>query len=543
MSEADTASPTNDQDGKSQGHGRDDRLNIADYFLGARIAEGHGDDVAVITEQKRYTYAQVKALADQYGALLRRTGTRAEERVLIAMPDGVDMVAAIFGTLQIGAVAVMVNPELQEAAFDYFLDYTRARVAVTVADTLKVLRGPAAASPHLLDTLVVDRDDFGASLAADDDAGGTHRDGGFETFPTHPDDPAFWLFSGGTTGKPKAVVQSHRSFVNTTECYAKNVIRYTRDDVTISVPKLYFGYATGSNLLFPFAVGASTVLFPDRCTPDTLYGLIERHRPTILINVPTMIGKLLDAPGAEGRDLSSLRLSTSAGEALPEALFRRWMDAFGVEVLDGLGTAEMWHIFLTNHPGDVRLGTLGKPVTGFDVRVRDDHGQDVPQGEVGWLWVRGDSRAQQYWQQSAKSHEAFWGSWYASGDMVRQDEDGYFHYCGRGDDMLKVSGKWLAPKELENCLLQHPRVQEVAVVGIPDASGLAKPYAFVIEASQADDSDDAALEPALQAFARERLEPYKYPRTVVVMDDLPRTHLGKVDRGKLRTSIPVPPAS
>ncbi len=537
MSEA-AATPRDDH------HGRDDRLNIADYFLGARLAEGHGDDVAIITEQGRSTYAEVHSRANHYGALLRQAGTRAEERVLIAMPDGVDMVAAIFGTLQIGAVAVMVNPELHEEAFAYFLDYTRARVAITVRDTLDALQGPAAASPHLLDTLVVDDETFEARLAAAArGAAEANGENGFETFPTHPDDPAFWLFSGGTTGKPKAVVQSHRSFVNTTECYAKGVLRYTREDVTISVPKLYFGYATGSNLLFPFAAGASTVLFPGRCTTDTLYSLIERYRPTILINVPTMIGKLLDAPGADRRDLSSLRLSTSAGEALPEALYRRWIDAFGVEILDGLGTAEMWHIFLTNHPGDVRVGTLGKPVAGFDVRVRDDDGQDVPQGEVGWLWVRGDSRALQYWQQSAKSHEAFRGSWYASSDMVRQDEDGYFHYCGRGDDMLKVSGKWLAPKELENCLLQHPRVQEVAVVGVPDASGLAKPYAFVIEASRADTSNDAELEPVLQTFARERLEPYKYPRTVVVLDDLPRTHLGKVDRGKLRASIPVPPAS
>jgi acyl-coenzyme A synthetase/AMP-(fatty) acid ligase len=210
------------------------------------------------------------------------------------------------------------------------------------------------------------------------------------------------------------------------------------------------------------------------------------------------------------------------------------MDTFGVEILDGLGTAEMWHIFLTNHPGDVRVGTLGKPVAGFDVRVRDDHGHDVPTGEVGWLWVRGDSRAQQYWHQSAKSYQAFRGAWYASGDMVRQDEDGYFHYCGRGDDMLKVSGKWLAPKELENCLLQHPRVQEVAVVGVPDAAGLAKPCAFVIAADAAETCD---LESELQAYARARLEAYKYPRTVVIMDDLPRTHLGKVDRGKLRALL------
>ena len=498
-----------------------EQLNMAHWFLGARVEEGKGDRIAIRTPDDTFTYREVHDLAKRYGALLRASGVRAEERVLIALPDGIAMVAAIFGTLEIGAVVVMVNPELPAASFATFLDYTRARVVVTSSASIEAMEAPASKSPHTITTLVVDEASFTAAVAASDPA--------FPTFPSHADDAAFWLFSGGTTGRPKAVVQSHRSFVNTTACYAQGALGYDQHDTTLSVPKLFFGYATGSNLLFPFAVGATAVLFPERCTPAALFDAIERFRPTILINVPTMVGKLLAEPDAAERDLSSLRFTTSAGEALPEALYRRFLELYDVEILDGLGTAEMWHIFLTNRPGDVRPGTLGKPVAGFDVRVRDDAGRDLPDGEVGWLWVRGASRAQQYWQLAAQSEQAFRGSWYASGDMVCRNGDGTFTYCGRGDDMLKVSGKWLAPKELENCLVQHPGVREVAVVGVADGEGLAKPWAFVVPAGEVDD-----LESQLQCHARERLEPYKSPRRVVVLDDLPRTHLGKVDRGRLR---------
>jgi acyl-coenzyme A synthetase/AMP-(fatty) acid ligase len=297
----------------------------------------------------------------------------------------------------------------------------------------------------------------------------------------------------------------------------------------VSVPKLFFGYATGTNLLFPFAVGASAVLFPERCTPDTLFAKIARFRPTILVNVPTMIRKMLDSPDADAQDLSCLRLATSAGEALPPELHRRWSARWSVDLLDGLGTAEMWHIFLSNRPGDVRPGTLGQVVPGFDVRVRDEQGSDLPDGETGWLWVRGDSRAIGYWQSMEKTREAFRGEWYVSGDMVRRDPDGTFTYCGRGDDMLKVSGKWLSPAEVEDRLSQHETVLDVCVVGVPDADGLTKPWAFVVARGAGAD-----LEERLREFAAQRLAAYKVPRRIVVLDALPRTHLGKADRGALR---------
>ncbi len=343
-----------------------------------------------------------------------------------------------------------------------------------------------------------------------------------------------WLFSGGTTGLPKGVVQSHTSFANTTELYAKNVIGYGPDDITLSVPKLYFGYATGSNLLFPFAVGGSLVLFAERSTPEELFKQIQRHQPTILINVPTMVGHMVSHETAEAQDLGCLRLATSAGEALPVELHQRWNSTFGVELIDGLGTAEMWHVFLTNRPGEAKHGTLGKAVPGFQILLCDDNGQEVGPNEVGRMRVRGNSRAIGYWRNPEQTRNAFVGEWYVSGDMMLKDTEGYFTYKGRADDLLKVSGKWLSPLEVENCLLKDERVEESAVIGVETAEGLTKPVAFIILKNKQLGNDEIAL--SLQDHVKTSLEPYKYPRIVRFLEDFPRTHLGKVDRAALRRS-------
>ena len=422
----------------------------------------------------------------------------------------------------------MVNSRLKPEEIAYFYEYTRARVAVVHADDLPAFAEAAEGARHLRRLLVVGAgEDAGPHASFDALAG--RAQGEMDLFPSHRDDAAIWLFSGGTTGRPKAVVQTHASFVNTTELYAKGVMGYSRDDITLSVPKLYFGYATGSNLLFPFSVGATSILFPERCTADALFAQIRRHRPTILINVPTMIGYMVGHAQAAEQDLSCLRVATSAGEALPVELYERWQRTFGVELCDGLGTAEQWHVFLTNRPGDVKPGTLGKVVPGFEVRVCDDEGGELPDGEIGWLWVRGGSRAIGYWHEMEKTMSAFRGEWYVSGDMLRRDEGGYHTYCGRADDMLKVDGKWLAPAEVENCLLRHPLVAECAVVGVIDPSGLTKPHAHVIARES-----KSGLEEELKAFVRAELEPYKAPRQIFLVDSLPRTHLGKIDRGSLR---------
>jgi benzoate-CoA ligase family protein len=499
-----------------------ERFNIADYFLDARVREGHGRATALVTDQGALTYAEVQGRANRFGRLLLDAGVQPEQRVLLALPDGPDFVAALFGTLKIGAVVVMVNPQLAADAIAYFYAYTRARLAVTGRDTAGPFQAAARGAPLLKDVLVVDDPAVAASLAALPET--------LDTFPSHRDDAAIWLFSGGTTGQPKAVVQTHTSFANTTECYAKGALGYRASDVTLSVPKLFFGYATGANLLFPFSVGAAAVLFPERCTADVLFEKIARFRPTILVNVPTMVNQMVSHPDAGKQDLHSLRFATSAGEALPVELYDRWKRVFGVELLDGLGTAEMWHIFITNRIGAVRPGTLGQVVDGFEVRVCDEEGRVLPDGEVGLLWVRGNSRAIAYWQQLEKTRAAFRGEWYVSGDLISRDPDGYISYHGRADDMLKVTGKWLSPQEVEGCLLRHPAVREAAVVGVIGAGGLTKPHAFVVVKDRPSDG----LGEELRTFVAGQMDGYKVPRAIVFLDALPRTHLGKVDRGKLR---------
>jgi benzoate-CoA ligase family protein len=461
----------------------------------------------------------------RFANVLATSGVRPGDRVLVGLPDGEEYVAALFGILRVGGVVVMVNPALPAEQISYFYDYTTPSAALvdTTSDAFTQAAEIADHAPALLRV-------GGSALARRLEAASPS----VPTHPTAPDDPAVFLFTGGTTGRPKAVVQSHRSFANTTELYGKGVLSMGPDDITLSVPKLFFGYATGSNLFFPFSVGATASLFPERCTAETLLDRIDAFQPTVLVNVPTMVNRLLNHQGACQHDLSCLRLATSAGEALPLELHQRWNDCFGVPLLDGLGTAEMWHVFISNRPDDVRPGTLGRVVDGFEIRACDDAGDEVPPGEVGTLRVRGDSLGLGYWQDEDKTSRAFQDGWYVSGDMVSIDEEGWVTYAGRADDMLKVSGKWLSPRELEDCLLEHEAVREAAVVGITTADGLVKPGAFVVLAHGFDAGD--ALASTLQGWAKGRLEPYKYPREVVFVDDLPRTHLGKVDRGALARS-------
>ena len=504
-------------------------FNIADHFLDDRVREGLGERIALRTRGGTVTYAGLQARANRFANAFESLGVRPEERVLIGLPDVPDFAAALFGALKRGAVAVMVNCYLDESRVRELYDYTRATAAVVHARHAATFTGAARNARHAPRLLVLGTDEGDAGI----DNSSLH----YVNHDSHSDDPAIWLFSGGTTGRPKGVVQSHASFANSTECYAKRVIGYTADDVTLSVPKLYFGYATGSNLFFPLAAGGSAVLFPERCTADEIFAQIERHRPTILVAVPTMVNHMLSHPGAADRDLGCLRLATSAGEPLPVALHRRWNETFGVELLDGLGTAEMWHVFISNRPGRARPGTLGTAVPGFEVRLCDDGGREVGPGEVGRMRVRGASRAHGYWRRPGATRRAFAGEWYISGDMMTRDRDGYFTYQGRDDDLLKVSGKWFSPREAEECLLEHPGAGEAAVVGIETKDGLTVPVAFVVPAGDADaGTAGATLRESLRAHLRGRLESYKHPREIHFLGDLPRTHLGKVDRGALKRS-------
>ena len=338
------------------------QLNIANAFLFERVRQGNGERLALRLDERTYSYREVAGIASGYAKRLIEHGVLSEQRVLIGLPDGPEFVGALFGTLAVGAVAVMIGPEMRPEHLSAVVTASRSPLAIT--DDLE--RFVTAGVPRIM---------------ASDFTGGDPE--GFEPYPTHRDDPAIWLFSGGTTGVPKIVVQTHRSFLNTTERYAQETLAYQADDITLAVPKLYFGYATGSNLFFPFSVGASAVLFPERPTAEVLFDKVMRHRPSILVNVPSMVAAMVAHPDATSQDFSSLRLATSAGEALPVELHRRWDETFGVELLDGLGTAEMWHIFVTNRPGEVRRGTVGRVVPGFEVRICDEDGNEVPDGDVG----------------------------------------------------------------------------------------------------------------------------------------------------------------
>jgi benzoate-CoA ligase len=503
-----------------------ERFNMAWYFLDRNLEQGRGDKICLYYRDERYTYREVQDRANRFANVLRALGVDVEDRVLLVLPDRPEFAFAWFGAAKAGAVIAMVNPLLPADDYLHYFNYSRAKVAVVDASALDRLDALRDGFPHLRQLLVVGdpgrHRSFEESCAAASDR--------FVNADTHRDDPAIWLFTSGSTGKPKAAVHLQQDLPWNTERYAKQVMGIRDSDLTASVPKLFFGYATGTNLLFPFAVGGACVLFSERSEPATLYDVIERYRPTILTSVPTMIGAMLNHPGAERRDLTSLRLVLSAGEALPSELYHRWKRSFGVEILDGIGSAEMFHIYISNYPGDVVAGSLGRLVPGYEARVVGPDGADLPPGEAGTLWVKGESAAILYWQAHETSKQVLRGDWVVTGDHVRRDERGYFWYEGRTDDMLKVGGIFVSPYEVENCLLQHPRVAECAVIGYKDADGLVKPKAFVVPRTR-DGLDVLAGE--LKEFAKGRLAPYKHPRVVEFVASLPKNDRGKIDRRRL----------
>lgn len=502
--------------------------NIAQTFL-HEPAGRHPSSTAILYEDRRLTYAQVSHDAFRAQAAFTNLGLEWEQRVLLMLGDAPEFASAWFGAVGAGGVVAAVNPDQKPDEVEYYVNYTRAKILVVDASCVPAVDAVLPRCPFLKHVLVVGgpagaHTDYAALLAKTEPAKATAA--------THDDDPAVWLFTSGSTGLPKAAVHKQHDFLFNAQRYALPVLGYRATDVCISVPRLAFGYALGTNLLFPFLAGASTVLFRDKPTPDRLFALLKAHRPTVFTAVPTALNGVLNAPGIDTVDFSSLRLAISAGEALPAELYQKWKKRTGVEVLDGIGSAEMFHIFITNRVGDVRLGSLGKLVDGYRAKICDDDGRELPRGEVGTLWISGDSMALEYWQQHDKSKSTFRGDWCVSADKFQQDDDGYFYFCGRGDDMLKVSGKWLSPVEVENELLKHPRVREAAVVAFKDADGLDKPKAFVSLHAKSDASD--ALAEELKAQVRASLAPFKAPRAIVFIDALPRSDRGKVLKGALR---------
>ena len=537
-------------------------LSLANYFLFDRIAEGRGERIALRFGERTWSYTQVADRARSLAKFLVTAGLRPEQRVYLVLPDTPAFAWSIFGILAAGGVLAMGNPLSPSDDLAYVCEYTRCAALITTPEVAARLASQLDALPNLQTILLspdaATGDDPEAPVAVPTEVVRMGRQTlsldasitrGRELTTALPklrrDDPAIWLFTAGSTGRSKAAIHSHRDFAFNTEVYAKRTVGYREDDIAVSVPRLFFGYATGTNLWFPFAVGASVGLFSERPTAESVSAAIERYRATVVTNVPTMLGKLLDldeerrARGEPGLELSSVRFHLSAGEALPEPLLRRFQARFPADVLDGIGSAEMFHIYCSNRPGEIRPGSLGRVVEGYELRILPEEaevpgGPALPAGEIGVLWVKGDSVAHGYFGDRDRSWKTFHGHWCRTGDLFTIDAEGYLYFSGRADDLFKVGGIFVAPREVEDCLLEHPAVSVVAVIPAQD-QGLTKPKAVVelrpdARARLRSAADRAALADELKAHVQARLSKHKYPRWVVFVDDLPKNDRGKVDK-------------
>jgi benzoate-CoA ligase family protein len=459
-----------------------DRFNMASYFVDSNLEAGRGGKTAIYYDGREITYNEVAANVNRAGNGLRALGLQPEQRVLTVLHDRPEFAYFWFGAIKAGGVATQINPLLPTADFAYYLNYTKAPIAAVDEAALPAFMPALADARYLKHIILVGKPGTavipkGITLNGWDGWLAAHSDQ-LDPAPTSKDDPSVWLFTSGTTGHSKGAVHNHSHFPFNTEVYAKRFIGMRESDITVSGPRLFFGYATGTNLMFPFAVGASTVLFPDHPTPARLFELVEKHKATVLTSVPTLINKMLATDAKP--DISTLRFMWSAGEALPGDLHKRWDEAFGVRIIDGIGSAESFHIYISNRPDDIKPGSLGKLVPGYSAKLLDDTGNPVKQGDVGTLWVGGDSAATHYHGAYEKSKEHLRGGWIVSGDKFRQDADGYWYYEGRGDDLIKSGGIYVSPLEVENCLMQHPAVKECCVIGRKDEAGLEKPFAIVV---------------------------------------------------------------
>jgi len=530
-------------------------FNAATHFVDRHIGEGRGANIAIECGDERVTYQQLLERVNRSGSALRdHLGVRREERVALLLLDTPDFTSSFFGAIKIGAVPVPINTLWKTAEYRYVFNDSRARVLIISAALLPEFeRIPRSELPHLEHVIVsgnggsaghggsagVNSGSAGVNSGSKDPLYLLRQSGSPELVaaPTSKDDAAFWLYSSGSTGAPKACVHLHHDMVVCAESFAKGVLGIREDDRCFSVPKLFFAYGIGNGMYFPLAVGATSILSPGPPLPSSVYAAIETHRPTLFFSVPTGYAMMLShqRPDAPDFDLSTVRLAVSAGESLPAALYERFKARFGVDIIDGIGSTETLHMFIANRPGAIRPGSSGVMVPGYEARILNDDGHPVKRGDVGHLYIKGDSICACYWNQHEKTKATISGEWIRTGDTYSQDEDGYFWHGGRSDDMLKVGGLWVSPTEVEHVLIEHPAVQECAVIAREDRDGLVKPHACVVLRAGISGDDELAV--TLQGFVRQKLADYKRPRWVEFVPELPKTATGKIQRYQLRDRL------
>lgn len=521
-------------DGKPDVAPPPEMFNFARHVI--QLNAGRAEKVAYIDDLGELTYGELATQIRRFGDSLRNLGLRTEQRLLLALPDCNEWPVAFLGALYAGVIPVPVNTLLTANDYAYLIDHSGASAAIVSRALFANFREALARTSNSACQILIAA---GPPAVPDTAHGGidftqliAQGDANYPGASTHCDSMAFWLYSSGSTGRPKGVVHTHGNLFWTNELYAKPIMGLTAEDRIFSAAKLFFAYGLGNALTFPLSVGASAVLMADRPTPEAVFARLQRHRPTIFCGAPTLYAGMLASAALPARESVGLRMCTSAGEALPQEIGERFASHFGREIIDGLGSTEMLHIFVSNRPGDARYGTTGKPVDGYEVQIRDDLGHQTQQGEIGDLWVKGPTAALMYWNDRSKTRETFHGAWLRTGDKYVCREDGYYIYAGRNDDMLKISGQYVSPFEVESTLMQHASVLESAVVAITDASGINKCKAFVVLHRNVEAQSSLAAE--LQLFVKQRLAPFKRPHYIEFVADLPKTATGKIQRFKLR---------
>lgn len=505
-------------------------LNAAAVFVDSHLEEGRGDKAAILCGDETVTYRELHNNVNRFGNALKDLGIFIEQRVAILMPDNPEFVYAFFGAMKIGAVSIPINTILLPKDYEYLLNDSRARALVVHESCLEKIMD-IHDKLRFLEHIIVAGEDAGGHLSMRELMASASPD--LDAEETTKDDAAFWLYSSGTTGFPKGAIHLHHDMIVEADLYARDTIGLRESDLSFSIAKLFFAYGLGNGLYFPLRLGGTTVLLPDRPLPETIFNVIDRYQPTVFYGVPTAYAALLHKAEQENRtSLGRVRMCVSAGEPLPKTIFDKWKEQFNVEILDGIGSTEILHIFISNRPGRVKPGSTGEVVPGYQAKIVDEDGREVPAGETGTLYIAGDSIARGYWNKHEQTKQTFKGDWINTHDKFRQDEDGYFWYAGRTDDMMKVSGQAVWPADVEAILMEHSAVLESGVAGVPDGEGLIKPWAFVVLKEGNDPSNELVKE--LQDFVKHRIAPHKYPRVVRFVKDLPKTATGKIQRYKLR---------